>query len=810
MAAVTTPRRSTRGTFATPVTPTSLFTPTTSQPNVTYTWLSDPLSTSTSPSGTKRTRYDAYVRVKSRKSKSDNAPVWTPKKKKKGDEESEFAIGDGVLIGGQGDADHVAIIVDLWEEEKAEKAPGEDDEESEGSESEQEEDEDDGPKMMAMVHWVFRQEDLPDIRKAIKVEDNEVLLPSNSNRSWTDPFPLHALKRTVPIYTRDNYRELYPDNVGKQWRGWAIVRENVFWCDRAYNPYGKGGTHWRINIEEWVEAGKKGLGWEVPERQEELEKTGENVGEDEESEESRSEGSELAVDEDEEDEEGSSGEDEDEPAEGASKKRKRSAKSTKPPPKRSKKVAAPTERPIKAPKKSRAGPKKIPHPKTFTGALPADVLPTEELPIDPFERALLLLHVGATPESLPCREVEYVDVMSKVEEGISSGGGGCLYIAGVPGTGKTATVHAVVKELRRKALDGELASFSYVEINGLKIPTPQHAYTVLWEAISGAKNASAKTALKGLEAHFGKASGRARGPRSHTFVVLMDELDQLLTTKQDVVYNFFNWPTMRDSRLFVIAVANRMDLPQHLAAKIKSRLGLQTVLFQPYDREALISIVRSRLVPHPLAPSKDPAVIHYDSIRLAAARMAGTNGDARRVLDACRRAVEVAIENKDKTPPPGHEGPGPYVVLPQQMLAVLSSMSSSPTAKFIKACSLQQKMMLAALVRCVRREGVSEVSWRNVRTDHDALSRSLQFDKAAEASASALVLTGQDAGAGLLSNAELALVLASLISSHALVCSVEGGKGLDERKVALGMEVGEVGRVLMHEGESWSRALAGI
>jgi hypothetical protein len=56
-------------------------------------------------------------------------------------------------------------------------------------------------------------------------------------------------------------------------------------------------------------------------------------------------------------------------------------------------------------------------------------------------------------------------------------------------------------------------------------------------------------------------------------VVLMDELDQLLTAKQDVVYNFFNWPTLRDSQLFVIAVANRMDLPQQLAAKVKSRLG---------------------------------------------------------------------------------------------------------------------------------------------------------------------------------------------------------------------------------------------
>ena len=46
--------------------------------------------------------------------------------------------------------------------------------------------------------------------------------------------------------------------------------------------------------------------------------------------------------------------------------------------------------------------------------------------MDPYQRALRLLHVGATPESLPCREEEFVDVLSKVEEGVESGGGGCL------------------------------------------------------------------------------------------------------------------------------------------------------------------------------------------------------------------------------------------------------------------------------------------------------------------------------------------------------------------------------------------------
>lgn len=57
-------------------------------------------------------------------------------------------------------------------------------------------------------------------------------------------------------------------------------------------------------------------------------------------------------------------------------------------------------------------------------------------------------------------------------------------------------------------------------------------------------------------------------------VVLMDELDQLMTTKQDVVYNFFNWPTLVGSKLIVLAVANTMDLPERvMSGRVRSRLG---------------------------------------------------------------------------------------------------------------------------------------------------------------------------------------------------------------------------------------------
>lgn len=150
----------------------------------------------------------------------------------------------------------------------------------------------------------------------------------------------------------------------------------------------------------------------------------------------------------------------------------------------------------------------------------------------------------------------------------------------------------------------EVNPFTYVEINGLKIPDPSAAYNLLWEGISGHDvgreghlRLSAKESLKALMTYF--TTGQ-RGPEGHAWyahplslssfqrqslgrlkanvwlfsVVLMDELDQLVTPKQDVVYNFFNWPTLVGSKLVVIAVANTMDLPERvMMGRVRSRLG---------------------------------------------------------------------------------------------------------------------------------------------------------------------------------------------------------------------------------------------
>lgn len=168
-----------------------------------------------------------------------------------------------------------------------------------------------------------------------------------------------------------------------------------------------------------------------------------------------------------------------------------------------------------------------------------------------------------------------------------------LDISGTPGTGKTATVHSVIRGLIERSNNQvrllatlflsndkaqEISPFKYVEINGLRVSEPARAYPILWEGLTGdAMNLSPRAALNALEKYYGE------GRNDQACVLLMDELDQMVTSKQSEVYNFFNWPNMPRSKLIVVAVANTMDLPERvLRGKVKSRLGGLDTLSQAF------------------------------------------------------------------------------------------------------------------------------------------------------------------------------------------------------------------------------------
>ena len=78
-------------------------------------------------------------------------------------------------------------------------------------------------------------------------------------------------------------------------------------------------------------------------------------------------------------------------------------------------------------------------------------------------------------------------------------------------------------------------------------------------------------------------------------LLLIDELDALITPKQELLYNLFEWPCNSSSNLLVISIANTMDLPDRLNKKISSRMGHNRLVYQPYSKAQIESILESRL-----------------------------------------------------------------------------------------------------------------------------------------------------------------------------------------------------------------------
>ncbi|ORY08284.1 hypothetical protein K493DRAFT_403449 [Basidiobolus meristosporus CBS 931.73] len=326
-----------------------------------------------------------------------------------------------------------------------------------------------------------------------------------------------------------------------------------------------------------------------------------------------------------------------------------------------------------------------------------------------FEQARQNLHVSAVPLTLPCREDEFAEILAHVESSLEDETGTCVYISGVPGTGKTATVHEVIRNLQGKAEEGDIAEFQFVEINGMKLTEPSYAYTLLYEALTG-ERVTAKHASDLLEKMFTSPSNDRK-----PCLVLMDELDLLVTRKQTVMYNFFEWPNRPNSRLIVIAVANTMDLPERiLSNKISSRLGLTRINFQPYSHQQLYSIIQSRLVGNNTFDS--------DAMEFCARKVSAVSGDARRALDICRRAVEL-VETAHRGGQAAANGQPITQVTMSMVDKAIKEMYASSNVKFIQNASLHQKMFLVALNHQLRKAGLPEVEFGEVANQHIQICR---------------------------------------------------------------------------------------
>lgn len=186
--------------------------------------------------------------------------------------------------------------------------------------------------------------------------------------------------------------------------------------------------------------------------------------------------------------------------------------------------------------------------------------------------------------AVPGRENEFRNLYSKIASFVNTGTGSSIYLSGVPGTGKTYTVKKTIESLLNKNPN----MFLFAEINGFKLINLDDCYESLCDKLN-ITISPGSTALTTLQNFFTSKD-------SKKVVLLLDEIDVLLKHDAEKLYNFFNWPYLANSKLFVVAVGNNLNLSEQLDAKTNSRLGAMNIItFPPYSQQNLADILRHTL-----------------------------------------------------------------------------------------------------------------------------------------------------------------------------------------------------------------------
>jgi Cdc6-like AAA superfamily ATPase len=346
-------------------------------------------------------------------------------------------------------------------------------------------------------------------------------------------------------------------------------------------------------------------------------------------------------------------------------------------------------------------------------------------PLSVFARAREVLRPGALPPTMPCRDDERREITDFLRQALELGGvGRGMFVSGVPGTGKTATVYEVVRRLRRERTEQKKESFRFVEINGMSLPDPSFAFSVLHEELSG-RYTTPQKAADALDRHFSTYAELRR-----CCVLLLDEVDLLVTRKQNVLYKLLDWPTYPYSRLIVIAIANTMDLPEQLLPRLGSRLGLQRVSFQPYNTQHIQRIVSVRLGGIP--------AFDADAVEICARKVASVSGDLRRALEICRRASEIAEERCSAArasraaalgaspgEAPSAAAPPPQHVAIQDVLDAVKDMSASSNERNIQQQPLHSRLALCVLASEGQRRDEGLLQYSTLVLRHKELCRRL-------------------------------------------------------------------------------------
>ena len=318
-------------------------------------------------------------------------------------------------------------------------------------------------------------------------------------------------------------------------------------------------------------------------------------------------------------------------------------------------------------------------------------------------------------EYLPCRKDEQDKIYNYIKQGLQTNGNyNSLYIAGMPGTGKTASVKTIinileseVKEAQKKrndkALEGNgIIPFRTLFLSGINFPNLSNVFKIIYRFIFNKEKdkMNIKNYIFRLDNFFSHRKKYNKNktlidPTNSHILLIIDEVDILINTSQSLLYNIFNWTTYDYSRLIVITISNTLDLPNRLLPKIQSRMGNNIIMFKPYNKDELRIIIQDRGI--------DLKLFSEDAIRLSCVKVAAINGDLRRVFHIFLKAKEINSLNNYKKK-------NKELVSKYDILNAWDELYSSNISKIISSLHIFEKIIIATILSTIKEQNHTKIN----------------------------------------------------------------------------------------------------
>ena len=280
------------------------------------------------------------------------------------------------------------------------------------------------------------------------------------------------------------------------------------------------------------------------------------------------------------------------------------------------------------------------------------------------------------PENLPHRKKQIRDLANTLSAALKGETPSNVLIYGKTGTGKTATVKYVSKELAEM---GEKmgSNCTLIYINGEVFDTQYRVFAYL------ARVFNKQVPMIGWPTDMVYSEFKTGiDTENRCVIVILDEVDKLANKGDGALYNLSRINSeLNHARVSMIGISNDLTFTELLDPRVRSSLGEEDIIFPPYNASQLRDILSERA-----EKAFNDSVITETVIPLCAAFAAQEHGDARRALDLLRVSGELAERaNADQ-------------VMEEHVRLASEKIETNRIGEVVKTLPLQSKIVLNSVL----------------------------------------------------------------------------------------------------------------